>query len=147
MVIVAWISYFSISIWFLCYYVYSFNCYAFCNSFLRRLLFWYFLEHITLPVIRIYWAHNFSISRHTVKHVLSQVKKNNRKNIFRKEWVSMKITLLSFWKPRHRILLIFIFIIVRQWQFWGSLWVGAKKKQRQRLLKEEAGTKSNILAE
>ena len=38
-----------------------------------------------LPVIRIYWGHNFSISRHTVKHVLSQVKKNDGKNIFRKE--------------------------------------------------------------
>ena len=54
---------------------------CFLQFFSLRLLFWYFLEHITLlPVIRIYWGNNFSISRHTVKHVLSQlVKRNNRK--------------------------------------------------------------------
>ena len=126
--------------------MYSFNSFAFCNSFLRRLLFWYFLEHITLPVIRIYWAHNFSISRHTVKHVLSQVKKNNRKNIFRKEWVSLKIT-LHFWTfeslvtdPSYLYLYLCEAVaVLRKFVSWRK-----KKKQRQRLLKEEAGTKSNI---
>ena len=55
----------------------TYQCPIWWISLKRRLLFWYFLEHRMLPVIRIYWGHNFSISRYTVKHPMSQLQNNN----------------------------------------------------------------------
>ena len=82
---------------------------CFLQFFSLRLLFWYFLEHITLlPVIRIYWGNNFSISRHTVKHVLSQlVKRNNRKTRKSPEkkcqnyWMKITKTFGLLWNPSY----------------------------------------------
>ena len=120
----------------------------FYKSFPQRLLFWYFLEHITLPVIRIYWGHNFSISRHTVKHVLSQVKKNNRKT---RTFVEEKMSVLlngnnqNFWAFESLVMEFFLSSSLSLGGAGTFEEVGAlAQKKQQQLLKEEVGTKSNI---